>query len=79
MEPISRPSKRMLMLLAKITKNLAHLVQADYRVRIQIRQRLETNYVGNRNEPIAAHIAFQLAFCYQIGFGVNSDDIKCHK
>jgi hypothetical protein len=49
-------------------------VVADYRVRIQIRDELEKKYIRNQNQPSAAHIAFQLAFCYQIGFGVKSDD-----
>ena len=50
----------------------------DYRVRTQIRECLENNYFKNQNEPFAAHIAFQLAFCYQIGFGVKSDDNTCN-
>ena len=46
----------------------------DYRVRTQIRECLEINYFNNQNQPFATHIAFQLAFCYQIGFGVKSND-----
>ena len=53
-------------------------MEADYRVRTQIRERLESNYIKNQGQPFAAHIAFQLAFCYQIGFGVKSDDNTCH-
>ena len=53
-------------------------MEADYRVRTQIRECLENNYFKNQNEPFAAHIAFQLAFCYQIGFGVKSDDNTCN-
>jgi tetratricopeptide (TPR) repeat protein len=49
---------------------------ADYRVRIQIRQSLENNYFNNADQPFAANIAFQVAFCYQIGFGVKSNDIQ---
>ena len=46
-------------------------------MRIQIRECLENNYFKDQAEPFAAHIAFQLAFCYQIGFGVKSDDNTC--
>ena len=62
----------------KVAQNLAYLMESDYRVRTQIRECLENNYFKNQNEPFATHIAFQLAFCYQIGFGVKSDDNKCH-
>ena len=51
-------------------------MKADYRVRIQIRQSLENNYFHNSNQPFASNIAFQVAFCYQIGFGVKSNDIQ---
>ncbi|KAF8530802.1 hypothetical protein BDD12DRAFT_914746 [Trichophaea hybrida] len=50
----------------------------DYRVRIQIKESLKTNYLANQNQTFAANIAFQLAFCYHIGFGVKPDDNKCH-
>jgi tetratricopeptide (TPR) repeat protein len=50
---------------------------ADYRVRIQIKQSLENNYSKNRDQPFAVNIAFQVAFCYLIGFGVKSNDIQC--
>ena len=53
-------------------------MKADYRVRTQIRECLEDSYFRNQNQPFAAHIAFQLAFCYQIGFGVKSNDNTCH-
>jgi len=53
-------------------------VEADYRVRAQIRDSLEKTYFSNQNQPFATHIAFQVAFCYMIGFGVKSDDNKCH-
>jgi hypothetical protein len=49
---------------------------ADYRVRIQIRQSLENSYLNNINQPFATNIAFQVAFCYQIGFGVPSNDVQ---
>ena len=50
----------------------------DYHVRTQIRECLEIKYFRNHKQPFAAHIAFQLAFCYQIGFGVESDDSTSH-
>ena len=50
----------------------------DYRVRTQIRECLEINYSTNQNQSFAAHIAFQLAFCYHVGFGVKSNDNTCH-
>ena len=53
-------------------------MEADYRVQTQIRKCLEINYSKNQNKPFAAHIAFQLAFCYQIGFGVKSNNDTCH-
>jgi hypothetical protein len=46
----------------------------DYRVRTQIKGSLENNYIWNRNQPSATQIAFQLAFCYRIGFGTKSDE-----
>jgi len=52
-------------------------VVADYRVRSQIRESLEKNYFRNQNQPYATNIAFQLAFCYLIGFGIKSDDNVC--
>ena len=53
-------------------------MEVDYRVWIQIKEGLETNYSKNQNEPFAVHIALQLAFCYLIGFGVKSNDNTCH-
>jgi tetratricopeptide (TPR) repeat protein len=50
---------------------------ADYRVRTQIRYSLENSYFINKSQPFAPHIAFQVAFCYQIGFGAKSDVNKC--
>ena len=47
-------------------------MEVDYRVRTQIRECLEINFLKYQSQPFAAHIAFQLAFCYQIGFGVNA-------
>ena len=47
-------------------------------MRAQVRECLEINYSTNQNQPFAAHIAFQLAFCYHVGFGVKSDDNTCH-
>ena len=66
------------MVSSKVAQNLAHLMEADYRVRTQIRECLEINYFKNRDQPFAAHVAFQLAFCYHIGFGVKSNDNTCH-
>jgi hypothetical protein len=63
--------------LCKIAIDLADLMEADYRVRMQIRDSLETNYLLSQNQPSAALIAFQLAFCYHIGFGTKSNDDKC--
>jgi hypothetical protein len=42
----------------------------DYCVRIHIHKRLEESYMGNQ----IPNIAFQIAFCYQIGIGAKSDD-----
>ena len=47
-------------------------------MRKQIRECLEISYSSNQNQPFAAQIAFQLAFCYHIGFGVKSDNNTCH-
>jgi hypothetical protein len=52
-------------------------MEADYRVRTQIRDSLEKKYFQNLSQPFACHIAFQIAFCYQIGFGVKSDNNEC--
>jgi len=54
-------------------------MNADYRVRIQIKLSLENKYNQNGHQPFAALLAFQVAFCYQIGFGVRSDDDECRK
>lgn len=48
-------------------------------MRTQIRESLENNYFRSQNQPFAAHIAFQIAFCYHIGFGVKSDANECHR
>lgn len=61
----------------KIAGNLADLVEADYRVRTQIKDSIEKTYIMNRNQPFAANIAFQIAFCYHIGSGVKSNANKC--
>jgi len=53
-------------------------MEADYRVRTEIRHSLEKNYCRNQNQPFATHIAFQVAFCYQVGFGIKSHENKCH-
>jgi len=66
------------MILSEVAENLADLMDTDYRVRIQIKNNLETNYIKNRYEDGAPHIAFQVAFCYLIGFGAKSDSNKCH-
>ena len=47
-------------------------------MRTQIRECLEINYSKNQSQPFAAHIAFQLAFCYHVGFGVKANDNTCH-
>ena len=47
-------------------------------MRTQVRECLEINYRKNQNQPFAAHIAFQLAFCYHVGFGVKSNYNTCH-
>jgi tetratricopeptide (TPR) repeat protein len=61
----------------EVANILGDLIVADYRVRTRIRENLEINYFRQENQPIAAQIAFQLAFCYRIGFGVKSDGSKC--
>src|SRR5436189_218614 len=45
-------------------------MEADYRVRTHIRKCLEKSYARSQHP----NIAFQVAFCYQIGFGVKSDE-----
>ena len=67
-----------LIVSSKVAQDLADLMGVDYRVRTQIRECLEINYFRNQSQPFAAHIAFQLAFCYQIGFGVKSNDSACY-
>ena len=47
-------------------------------MRTRVRECLEINYSKNQNQPFAAHIAFQLAFCYHVGFGVKSSGGACH-
>jgi len=51
-------------------------VEVDYLLRTQIRESLEKNFFGNQSQPFAANIAFQVAFCYQIGFGVKANDVQ---
>jgi hypothetical protein len=46
----------------------------DYRVRAQLIEGLQTIYIRNENQPCAPCIVLQIAFCYQIAFGVVSDD-----
>jgi hypothetical protein len=65
--------------MTKIAENLAEFVEADYRVRIRIREDLESSYSRNKSRNCAANIAFQLAFCYKIGFGVKSDGFQCDR
>ena len=65
------------MVLPKVAQNLADLIHYDYRVRTQIRECLEINYSRNKNQPFAVHIAFQLAFCYHVGFRAKSNDDIC--
>ena len=65
------------MVSSKVAQSLDDLIRVDYRVRTQVRECLEINYSKNQNQPFAAHIAFQLAFCYHVGFGVKSDDNTC--
>ena len=67
-----------LILLSKVAQNLDALLHFDYRVRTQIRECLEINYSRNRDQPFAAHIAFQLAFCYHVGFGIESNNDTCY-
>jgi len=64
--------------LFQIAENLADLIAVDYRLRAQVIDCLQKNYLRNQNRPVAQHIAFQIAFCYRIGFGVRSDMGKCH-
>jgi len=45
----------------------------------QIRESLENIYFRSQNQAFAAHIAFQIAFCYQIGFRAMSDYNKPQK
>ena len=66
------------MISSKVAQDLDDLISVDYRVRTQVRECLEINYSKNQNQPFAAHIAFQLAFCYHVGFGVKSNDNTCH-
>jgi hypothetical protein len=61
----------------QIVKNLTDFVNADYRVRKHIRLCLENSFFRNQTQPSALNIAFQIAFCYKIGFGVESDKTKC--
>ena len=69
----------MLRISSKVGQELGDLMRFDYRVRTQIRECLEINYslAKNQNQPFAAHIAFQLAFCYHVGFGVGSNGDVC--
>ena len=66
------------MVSSKVAQDLGDLISVDYRVRTQVRECLEINYSKIQNQPFAAHIAFQLAFCYHVGFGVKSNDNTCH-
>jgi len=43
---------------------------------MQIKDSLEKKY--NNNQPFATNIAFQIAFCFLIGFGIKSDDNACY-
>ncbi|KAH8723428.1 hypothetical protein GQ44DRAFT_656653 [Phaeosphaeriaceae sp. PMI808] len=56
----------------EITESTYSLYLADYRIRRHIRAMLEEREAAN-NDSI---LAFQLAFCYQIGFGGSRDETK---
>ena len=48
-------------------------MEADYQLRVQIKNKLESMYHQNANTTFASHLALQVAFCYSCGFGVEAD------
>jgi tetratricopeptide (TPR) repeat protein len=65
----------------KVENSIVHLYLCDYRVRIHIRKCLEELYRETQNSSILdaeSNIAFQLALCYYIGFGVRRDEEKAN-
>jgi hypothetical protein len=54
-------------------------MKCDYRVRTHILSRLQDSYSINHKQPSTAKIAFQIAFCYHVGFGVKSDAAQSEK
>jgi len=61
----------------QVAEDLASFIRADYLVRNQITDSLLNNYSGNQLHPFAHDITFQVAFCYHIGFGMQSDLTEC--
>ena len=66
-----------LIVLSEVAQNLNEFVGVDYRVRTQVRKYLEINHSKHQNQPFATNVAFQLAFCCHVGFGVKSNDNTC--
>jgi len=62
--------------LFQIAETLVDLVQSDYRVRKQIRDSLENNYIRNRTQPFVVYIAFQIAFVIRLDSGLSRMTIK---
>lgn len=55
---------------------------ADYRVRSQITSCLRARAFDSRDKPfcetVSRKAAFQLAFCYKMGFGIMRDEKESH-
>ncbi|MCJ1436521.1 hypothetical protein MMC27_005900 [Xylographa pallens] len=63
----------------KIEASVVEFYGCDYRVRSYIAKYLETLFHKESDsciEAFSAKIAFQLALCYQLGFGIKRDEIK---
>ncbi|KAL9120619.1 MAG: hypothetical protein Q9187_002827 [Circinaria calcarea] len=60
----------------RLTKHLYALYEEDYRVWTHIIRCLKKRAENSPKDASAQNAAFQLAFCYSIGFGVRRDDQK---
>ena len=60
-----------------MTSSIFRLYQSDYRVRTYIASCLEERVIkSSRLALTSQRAAFELSFCYTLGFGVNKDDLK---
>ena len=63
-------------MIDQIAENLRTLMFTDYRVWTHVLKSLERHVETSSNENSTANAAFQIAFCYSIGFGARRDSSK---